>query len=121
MLKAGGLFLGADWYVGAKPEIFRVWDELLRSRGLNFYFVDRAAFSQAIRQSGFASTLYQDRSVSMSVLAREGLARAEGSLRHSLIDSLGEPGYEAFLDWGRERSHVLETGGMSHCHFRATK
>lgn len=121
VLKPGGLFLGADWYVGEQRESFEIWDKLLRSRGLNFYFAEHHEFSRAAEQSGFESTVYHDRSEAMLALAREGLTQVQGKLREPLRATMGDTGYELFIDWARERARVLEEGGMSHCHFRAKK
>ena len=121
VLAAGGLFLGSEWFVGPAREAFRQWDDLLRARGLNFYFVQSDDFSAAIVTSGLEPVVFRDRTEVVTRLAEEALIRVTGELREPLLDSLGTDGYQDFLAWSRSRTVALTGNGMLHCHFRARK
>ena len=102
-------------------EAYRVWDNMLRERGLNFYFVDPAEFENALLASGLANINMTDRTDAFTSFAAASKQRAEGELKPALQTSLGDDGYRAFLNWTQVRYSGLNNGAMWYQHFRGQK
>jgi phosphoethanolamine N-methyltransferase len=121
VLRIGGHLLGAEWIRGDDRVSFEAWDDLLRGRGLDFYFVPKDEFARAIERGGFPRPALRDRTDAMRTLSEEGLARVHGSLRSELVETIGAEGFAAFVHWGNLRIAALRDGGIEHAHFRARK
>jgi ubiquinone/menaquinone biosynthesis C-methylase UbiE len=121
VLKPGGSFIGSEWFIDRNTVAFERWDELLRQRGLNFFFVTREHFEIALLATGYEDIKFRDRHEAISAVATQASSRVEQELKPRLMQSLGEDGYAALADWSRSRAAVLDDAGMSHGHFFATK
>jgi len=121
VLKPGGCLVGSEWIVRANNEAFRKWDELLRERGLNFYFKPAEEFLGAFKVSGYEDYSLIDRTESFAEYSSQACRRVETELKASLEQSLGVAGYQGFLDWANRRYESMRDGGMLQCHFKAVK
>ena len=119
VLSPGGILVGNEWFKAADNPAFSTWDDLLRGRGLNFYFVTRETFVAALRTAGFQSPAIVDRTQAFTRLAQRALWRVDNELRQELLSSTGDEGYRAFRDWTSVRHRALSDGGMYQGHFRA--
>lgn len=121
VIRPGGYLVGGEWFKRRDNEAYREWDELLRERGLNFYFVTSEELESAFTESGFEGTAIVDRSSAMAVLAQGYLNRVQQELQHRLLEVMGEDGYTALLEWTRIRANGLTQGGAGYGHFVAGK
>jgi ubiquinone/menaquinone biosynthesis C-methylase UbiE len=121
VLKPGGCLVGSEWIIRANNESFRKWDNLLRERGLNFYFKHSEAFLGALKAGGFAEYGLIDRTEQFAEYSRQACSRVETELKASLEQNLGVEGYQGFLDWAYKRYESMRDGGMLQCHFKAVK
>lgn len=121
VLRPGGYLVGSEWFVGEDSTAFKNWDEFLRERGLNFYFVTQDAYTQALVSTGFESVEIIDRSDVIGGLCNRDLHKVSGSLRARLTEALGDSGYADLVRWTRTRADALRTKGALRAHFRATK
>lgn len=121
VLAPGGCLVGNEWFKASENHAFRVWDELLRERGLYFYFVTREAFAAALMATGFETPVMTDRTQAFTELAHLALRRVDNELQDDLVHVLGEEGYQAFREWTGVRHAALADGGMHQGHFLARK
>ena len=121
VLRPGGTLVGSEWLVHDNAEAFAAWDDLLRARGLTFFFVDSATFTGALGASGLVERSLRDRTEAFTDFSRESLERTDAELRDPLTTSLGDDGFEAFRRWCEVRYVALRDGGLLQCHFRAKK
>ena len=119
VLRPGAHFTGAEWYIGCGGDAYLRWDNLLRSRGLNFHFVTREVFRDALESAGFEPPTYTDRSEAISAMSARALERVRGVMRPELESALGADGYEDFASWTEARAAALGAGGVVYSHFRA--
>lgn len=117
----GGHLRGSDWFKRADNDAFHNYDRLLRDHGLNFWFVARETFSDALHKAGFESVAFVDRTAAVEEIASDGMHRTETELRERLLAQLGDSGYAAFVDWTRYRMDSLKGGGMEYGHFHARR
>ena len=121
VLRPGGVLAGSEWLVHHNAEAFRGWDDLLRERGLTFYFVDGSTFRAAVETAGFAEVSLTDRTAAFTEYSRESLERTDTELRAALTASLGDDGFAAFRAWCDVRYVALRDEGLLQCHFRAVR
>ena len=121
VLAPGGWLIGSEWFRGPNDKAYKQWDDLLRSRGLNFYFVTQPEFHTTLKLSGYEQITITDRSTAINEVAQEITTNVLGTLRQSLEESLGADEYLSFVEWTRARAEALEQNGSHHCHFRASK
>ena len=119
VLRSDGSLRGSDWFKLGDNEAFRDYDDLLRQRGLNFFFVTRDEFESALRDSGFQSIRFVDRTEAVGQIASDGLRHVEKDLKDELVTRLGQNGYSIFHHWAVARMNSLIHGGMGHGHFHA--
>lgn len=121
VLKPNAYLVGSEWFKGDDQKAYRQWDELLRERGLNFYFVPQSEFRRTLEYCGFGDVTITDRSEAINQLAQDIVRNVCGPLKDQLVDSLGDATYQSFVDWTKARALGLEKKGSHHCHFRAQK
>ncbi|MCZ6470496.1 MAG: methyltransferase domain-containing protein [Gammaproteobacteria bacterium] len=121
VLKPDGWLAGSDWMVREKNQEFRVWDDLLRDRGLNFYFVDQPEFSRVLKSVGFQQIRFNDRTAAFTRFSAASSLRVAQELKPLLLSSLGDEGYRAFKQWTDVRYSGLKNGGMSYQQLYAQK
>ena len=121
VLRPGGKLVGGEWFRHCDNTAYQAWDELLRERGLNFYFVTTDEFQSALASSGFEDNSVVDRSAAMAALSQGYLSRVEQELRDRLLQAMGDDGYAALLKWTRTRANGLAQGGAGYGHFVAAK
>jgi phosphoethanolamine N-methyltransferase len=121
VVKPGGWIVGSEWFVREDNQAFRNWDDLLRNRGLNFYFVNRDSFESALSENDLSDIAFLDRSEAFTAFAKQSQQKVLNELKPQLIDSLGKAGYSSFVEWTNVRYHGLADGGLSQQHFRARK
>jgi phosphoethanolamine N-methyltransferase len=121
VIRPGGQLVGGEWFKYLDNQAYREWDELLRNRGLNFYFVTADQFKAALLGSGFEQTSIVDRSAAMATLTQSYLDRVQHELKDRLLDAMGEEEYSALLEWTRIRANGLAQGGAGYGHFVAGK
>jgi len=119
VLKPEGWLAGLEWLIREDNQAFRNWDDLLRERGLNFYFADKPAFEKVLYVSSFRNIDFDDRTDAFTGYANEALAKVQGELKDSLLLSLGDDGYSGFLEWTHARYRSFKDGGMYQQRFRA--
>lgn len=119
VVRPDGSLRGSDWFKLGDNEAFRDYDDLLRQRGLNFFFVTRDEFERALRDVGFQSINFIDRTAAVGQIASDGLRHVEQDLKDELIARLGQDGYAVFHHWAVARMNSLVDGGMAHGHFHA--
>ena len=117
--KSSGLIVGSEWYRASNPQAFARWDNTLRERGLNFWFVTQVEFEGALGAAGYSDVSFVDRTADFTIFANEALARVHGELQEALTKTLGEPDWQAFEAWTAARAAGLGEGGIDHGHFRA--
>lgn len=120
VIRPGGKLVGGEWFIQRENEAYRNWDDMLRERGLNFYFVTHAGFVEALVSAGYDRVAFIDQSARTAELASGYLARSQNELRDSLIERMGEVGFEAHLEWTRIRAEGLARSGSGYGHFVAT-
>ncbi|MCH8106264.1 MAG: methyltransferase domain-containing protein [Proteobacteria bacterium] len=121
VLRPGGYLVGGEWFKASDNAAFVQWDNLLRERGLNFYFVSRETFKTSLADSGFINIFVMDRTKATIDNARHCLARVENELHDQLLHSMDEQQYMAFTAWTQSRLIGLAEGGMHYGHFCARK
>ena len=121
VIRPGGQLVGGEWFRRLDNQAYREWDELLRDRGLNFYFVTTEQFEAALLESGFEETSIVDRSSVMETVAQGYLDHVQHELKDRLLDAMGEEDYSAFLEWTKIRANGLALGGAGYGHFIAAK
>ena len=121
VLRPGGVLVGSEWLVREANVAFQGWDDLLRDRGLSFFFVDSATFVAAVEAGGLGNVSLVDRTAAFTEFSRESLARTDTVLRAELTSSLGDDGFDAFRKWCEVRYVALRDGGLLQSHFRAHK
>ena len=121
VLRPGGLLAGSEWLVHHNTEAFQGWDDLLRDRGLTFYFVDGSTFRAAVETAGFAEVSLTDRTAAFTEFSSESLERTDTELRSALTASLGDEGFAAFRAWCEVRYVALRDEGLLQTHFRAVR
>ncbi len=121
VLKPGGMLVGRDWLKLGDNAEFRSWDELLRARGLNFYFVDERQFSRTLEGSGFTGISFVDRTREIAGLAMQSVQAVKSELRDSLVAVLGDAGYGDCLNWAEIRAQALTRGGIGQSQFSAIR
>jgi SAM-dependent methyltransferase len=121
VIRPGGYLVGGEWFKNIDNEAYREWDDLLRERGLNFYFVTGQSFTLALQQSGFTGVSIINRNTEMTAMAEQYLERSEGELKDSLLDIMEEEGYASLMRWTRTRARGLASGGSGYGHFVASK
>jgi phosphoethanolamine N-methyltransferase len=121
VLKPGGMIVGCEWFKVEDNKAFQTWDELLRDRGLNFYFVDSNRFASTLSECGFEDVSISDRTAVIAALARNAVDRVDNELKDDLLQALGEDGYQTCRHWTAVRADALVTGGMGQGHFRGTR
>ena len=119
VLRPGGHFTGGEWFIGPNTAAYSQWDDMLRAKGLNFYFVSWERFRGALEKAGFETPEFRDRSEAVSALCTRILEQVRGELRPSLESSLGRAGYEAFESWAASRKMAVAEGGAHYRHFLA--
>ena len=120
VLKPTGTLVGRDWIKIAENIQYRSWDNLLRERGLNFFFKKLSLFSGSIEAQGFCNIEFSDRTETMAMLAQEAVHLVNGSLKPSLLATLGEEGYRECVKWSCIRADALSEGGIGQFRFRAS-
>ena len=121
VLRPGGYLVGGEWFKASDNAAFVQWDNMLRERGLNFYFVSREIFKESLASSGFKNTSILDRTQATTDYSRHCLDRVEKELQTPLLESMGQQGYAAFKAWTQSRLMGLADGGMHYGHFCARK
>jgi phosphoethanolamine N-methyltransferase len=121
VIRPGGQLVGGEWFRHLDNQAYHEWGELLRNRGLHFYFVTAEQFKAALLGSGFEVASIIDRSPAMAVLAEGYLDRVEHELKERLLDAMGKDDYAALLEWTRIRANGLAQGGSGYGHFIAEK
>jgi ubiquinone/menaquinone biosynthesis C-methylase UbiE len=121
VIKPGGWLAGSDWMIRETNDAYHVWDDMLRERGLNFYFVDPTRFKKSLVSSGLSKVTLTDRTEAFTGFAAVSRERVEGEFKPVLRSSLGEHGYRAFSNWTRVRYGGLNDGAMWYQHFRGQK
>ena len=121
VIRPGGRVVGGEWFKRRDNPAYRRWDELLRERGLNFYFVTGEEFETALRDSGFEQVSIVNRSLEMIQLTQSYLERSASELQLRLLEAMGDQGYTDFLEWARFRAEGLARGGSGYGHFFASK
>ena len=119
VLRPGGSFTGGEWFIGRNVAAYSQWDDMLREKGLNFFFVRWEHFGDALRKAGFDAPSFKDRSDAVSALCTGILERVRGELRPELQSNLGTAGYEAFESWAESRNLAVAGGGALYRHFLA--
>ena len=119
--RPGGCLVGGEWFKHCDNPAYRRWDDLLRERGLHFYFVSSEEFETALLESGFEQVSIANRNVEMTQLTQSYLERGASDLRLALLESMGDQGYTHFMEWTRIRADGLALGGSGYGHFTATK
>ena len=121
VLKPGGHALGREWFKLNDSDAFQDWDNLLREKGLNFFFVTVENYLTRLEAAGFHSVTFRDRTSSISALSDSAVTEVAGELRTSLIELLGQDGYEACKDWTEVRARAFSGGGIGQSIFNAKK
>lgn len=121
VLRPGGYLVGGEWFKASDNAAFVQWDNMLRERGLNFYFVSREIFKESLVSSGFKNISMLDRTQVATDHSRHCLGRVEKELHDPLLESMGQQGYAAFKVWTQSRLKSLADGGMHYGHFCARK
>ena len=121
VIRPGGCLVGGEWFKHNDNSAYRRWDDMLRERGLNFYFVTRDEFETALLESGFEQLSIANRNTEMTQLAQSYLERGASDLRQTLLEAMGNQEYAAFLDWIKVRADGLALGGSGYGHFVAGK
>ena len=121
LLKPGGWIAGSEWMRYDDKKSFEDFDNLLRQRGLKFYFVDENTFSAALEDAGFTQLELRDRTKAFTEYSRSGLERIKNKLANKLKTNLGENDYQQFLHWTETRYKGFAHGGLMQQHFRARK
>lgn len=119
VVRPGGHVVGGEWFIQRDNDAYRRWDDMLRERGLNFYFVTRARFIDALVAAGFDNAGFSDQSARTAKLAAGYLERSRDDLHDTLVERMGEAGYAAHLEWTRIRAEGLAHGGSGYAHFVA--
>jgi phosphoethanolamine N-methyltransferase len=121
VLKPGGWIVGSEWMIRERNPAFQNFDDLLRNRGLNFYFVAALPFENALKKAGFSTISLVDRTDAFTEFSRIGRDHVMGELKPVLQSTLGGDGYEDFLYWTEVRYAGLADGGLLQQHFRGQK
>ena len=117
VLRPSGVVVGREWCKLTDSDEFKRWDQLLRNKGLNFYFITSERFQKALIDSGFNNVKMTNRSADMSKLASDAVSSVDSELKNKLISVLGEEGYEECRRWTKIRARALNRGGIGQFRF----
>ena len=80
VLRPGGHFTGGEWFIGRNTAAFSQWDDMLRAKGLNFYFVTWERYREALEAAGFEAPDFKERTDAVSALCTRVLEQVRGEL-----------------------------------------
>ena len=112
VLKPGGRVLGREWFKLNASKAFQDWDNLLREKGLNFYFVTTEQYQSNLESAGFSNVRFRDRTPKITELSNQSVKQVSGPIRSDLIALLGAEGYEACKNWTEVRAQAFTGGGI---------
>lgn len=124
VLRPGGRVLCVDWMKGGASEAspaYVEWDDILRKEGLDFTFMTAAFHIEAMQSAGFEDVAVKDESEKAVKLARECNTHIETAGRRSLLEALGEEGYQRFVRRSVARAEALADGGLVFGHLSGRK
>jgi len=115
VLVPGGRVMCVDWMKGdmtPPSPAYTDWDDILRQEGLDFTFLSAGHHIEAMQSVGFENVQVGDESETALKLARDVLKHIEHGGRSSLLNALGEDGYERFHRRSIARAEALADGGL---------
>jgi hypothetical protein len=104
---------------GPLSKAFNDWWEQLGSSGLRFEFVTAEASARGLGAAGFEEVEVRDHSDWTLCEGRRNLEAILGPDRETLLEILGEEGFEGLAFRTRARIAALDSGDLLHCHMRA--
>ena len=121
VLKPGGAFVASDWLAGSDPRAMPALDRFREVGHLSFTMYTADDTEAALAAAGFEEISTRDRNAWYAGICAEELARVEGPLRESLIDSVGEEIYSHWLLVRKALSEAVSSGGLRPTHLRCFK
>ena len=121
VLKPGGWFVASDWLISHDGEPSPEMADYIAKEDLDFGMASPARYRRALEAAGFVDVSLTNRNPWYRGVAREELARLEGSGRDAFLRVLGEAALDAQVETWRAMVIVLDSG--EHCphHFRGRK
>lgn len=121
VLKPGGPFVASDWLSGEDPQALPALNRFREVGHLAFTMYTANDTEAALAAAGFENISTRDRNAWYAGVCAGELARVEGPLRQSLIDSVGEEIFAHWLEVRRALSAAVSAGGLRPTHLRCYK
>ena len=121
VLRPGGWFVVSDWLISHDGEPSPEMADYLAKEDLDFGMASPARYRRALEKAGFVDVSLTNRNPWYRGVARDELARLEGTGRDAFLSVLGEAELNAQVETWRAMVIVLDSG--EHCphHFRGRK
>ena len=121
VLRPGGWFVASDWLISHDGEPSAEMADYLAKEDLDFGMASPARYRRALEAAGFVDISLTNRNPWYRTVAREELARLEGTGRDAFLRVLGETELGVQVETWRAMVIVLDSG--EHCphHFRGRK
>lgn len=121
VLKPGGWFVASDWLISHDGEPSPEMADYIAKEDLDFGMASPARYRRALETAGFVDVTLTNRNPWYRTVAREELARLEGTGRGAFLTVLDEAALDEQVGIWRAMIVVLDTG--EHCphHFRGRK
>ena len=124
VLRPGGQFLCTDFIDGEDAEgaiHFQGYISKIAEYGLTFWFEPRAVYEGGLADAGFDPVEFRDNSATTTAATRHETAYLAGPESAGLKAALGEAMFAIRIAASGVRLEALESGGLGHGHFRATR
>ena len=121
VLKPGGWFVASDWLISHDDEPSPEMADYIAREDLDFGMASPGRYRRALEAAGFVDVSLTNRNPWYRTVAREELARLEGTERDAFLTALDEAALDEQIGIWRAMVVVLDSG--EHCphHFRGRK
>ena len=121
VLKPGGWFVASDWLISHDDEPSPEMADYIAREDLDFGMASPERYRRALEGAGFVDVSLTNRNPWYRTVAREELARLEGTGRDAFLTALDEAALDEQIEIWRAMVVVLDSG--EHCphHFRGRK
>ena len=121
VLKPGGWFVASDWLISHDGEPSPEMADYIAREDLDFGMASPERYRRALEGAGFVDVSLTNRNPWYRTVAREELARLEGTGRDAFLTTLDEAALDEQIGIWRAMVVVLDSG--EHCphHFRGRK
>jgi len=123
-IRPGGYLIGSDWYLGVgaqKYQNYLMWNDSMKSSGLDFYFAEPEETIVAFENAGFDNIMLKDDTNFLTEESNGHLEKIIGPSSEALIEAIGIEGHQKIIDRTKYRIAALSCGALMHMRFQMQK